>query len=148
MPPPPSPPKLPPPPKSSKMMAGGLAVFLVVGGAAAFTYKFFKSKMQKMEDLDKRIKSLNVEKGDFESLIGRFRRRVETLENQVDRLRGSKHENEGNDYDSYSEASSSIAAVPNLDDEISRQSNDGEGDDDEDDEITFIKPRKKTRQQQ
>lgn len=140
-------------PKSSKMMAGGLAVFLVVGGAAAFSYKFFKTKMQKMEDLDKRIKSLNVEKGDFESLIGRFRRRVETLENQVDRLRGpgskegGEREEGETDYDSYSETSSSIAAVPNIDDEISRQSH-GDDDDDEDDEITFIKPRKKTRQQQ
>lgn len=126
------------PPKSSKMMAGGLAVFLVVGGAAAFSYKFFNSKMQKMEDLDKRIKSLNVEKGDFESLIGRFRRRVETLETQVDHLRGNGDSKEEN-YDSYSEASS-------IADEINRQSNDD--DDDEDEEITFIKPRKKTRQQQ
>ena len=109
---------------NSQAMAGAAVAFLLVGGMAAVGYKYFQGKMQRIEEMTQRMDALGVAKEDVESVLTRINKRLEAIEygdEYVERARGGGGGEE---------------CI-----EFSQPSQDGGGDQDEGDEITFLRPR-------
>lgn len=110
---------------NSQAMAGAAVAFLLVGGMAAVGYKYFQGKMQRIEEMTQRMDALGVAKEDVESVLTRINKRLEALEY------GDEYEEKARGGD---ESMSEIS-------EFSQPSQDGGADEDEGDEITFLRPR-------
>lgn len=113
---------------NSQAMAGAAVAFLLVGGMAAVGYKYFQGKMQRIEEMTQRMDALGVAKEDVESVLARINKRLEALEYGDEYVEGARGGGGGD------ECMSEIS-------EFSQPSQDGGGDQDEGDEITFLRPR-------